>query len=193
MAKQLRKKALLICLGSVFLAAIGVFPRSFARAKQNRTNLHIEVTGLKSVNGRDQAAGVAGAKVLVKALAADQEFEETSATNSQGVASVADVPYGTTLIQVTAQGWKNSGNRYELNKRDQTIKVQLKEAEEAAPSPSPTPSGSPLCSSCTASSSGNAGALARYEDEARNSFSARSLRLSVLRTLCGRGRARSQY
>jgi hypothetical protein len=144
MAKQLRKKALLICLGLVFLAAIGVFPKSLARAKQNRTNLHIEVTGLKRVNGRDQAAGVAGANVLVKALATDQEFEETSATNSQGVANVADVPYGTTLVQVTAQGWKNSGNRYELNRRDQTIQIQLKEAEEAAPSPSPTPSGSPL-------------------------------------------------
>ena len=85
-----------------------------------------------------------GADILVRSLASDQDFQETSQTNAQGVASVADVPYGTTLIQVTAQGWKNSGNRYDLNKRDQTIKIQLQEVEEARPSPTPTPSGTPL-------------------------------------------------
>jgi hypothetical protein len=144
MAKQLRKKALVICIGFVFVAAIGVYPRSSTRGNQNRTNLHVEVTGLKKVNGRGQAAAVVGADILVRSLARDQDFSETSQTNSQGIASVAEVPYGATLIQVTAPGWKNSGDHYELNRRDQTIKIQLKEAEETAPSPSPTPSGTPL-------------------------------------------------
>ena len=142
MAKQLRKKALLICIGLVFVVSTAGFPRSFGREKQNRTNLHVEVTG-KKANGRGQAA-IVGADILVRSLASDQDFQETSQTNAQGVASVADVPYGTTLIQVTAQGWKNSGNRYELNKRDQTIKIQLQEVEEARPSPTPAPSGTPL-------------------------------------------------
>jgi hypothetical protein len=144
MAKQLRKKTLLICIGIVFVASTAGFPKSAKRGNQNRTNLHVEVTGLKKGNGRGQAAAVVGADILVRSLARDQDFSETSQTNSQGVASVAEVPFGTTLIQVTAQGWKNSGDRYELNRRDQTIKIQLKEAEEAAPSPSPTPSGTPL-------------------------------------------------
>src|SRR5438270_12505494 len=107
MAKQMRKKALLICSGLVFLASIGVFPKSSERGNQNRTNLHVEVTGLGSDNGRSQAP-IVGAEVLVKSLARDQDFEETSQSNSQGVASVADVPFGSTLIQVTAQGWKSS-------------------------------------------------------------------------------------
>ena len=141
MAKQLRKKTLLICIGLVFVVSTAGFPRSFERGKQNRTNLHVEVTG-KKANGRGPA--VVGADILVRSLASDQDFSETSQTNAQGVASVADVPYGTTLIQVTAQGWKNSGNRYELNKKDQTIRIQLQEVEEARPSPTPTPSGTPL-------------------------------------------------
>jgi len=41
-------------------------------------------------------------------------------------------------------------------------------------------------------STGNAGALARYEREARTSYSVGKIE-SVLRTLCGRGRPRSQY
>ena len=144
MTKQLRKQTLVICIGLVFVASIGASPKPSKRGNQNRANLHVEVTGLKKVNGRSQAAAVVGADILVRSLARDQDFSETSQTNSQGVASVADVPYGTTLIQVTAQGWKNSGDRYELNRRDQTIKIQLKEIEEARPSPTPTPSGTPL-------------------------------------------------
>jgi hypothetical protein len=144
MAKQLRKKALVICIGLVFLASTAGFSKSAKRGNQNRTNLHVEVTGLRRVNGRGQAAAVVGADILVRSLARDQDFSETSQTNSQGIASVAEVPYGTTLIQVTAAGWKNSGDRYELNRKDQTIKIQLQEAEEAAPSPTPTPSGTPL-------------------------------------------------
>lgn len=143
MAKQLRKQTLLICIGLVLVASIGVFPKP-KKGNQNRTNLHVEVTGLKKVNGRNQAAAVVGADIMVRSLARDQDFSETSQTNSQGFASVADVPFGTTLIQVTASGWKNSGDRYELNRKDQTIKIQLKEVEEASPSPTPTPSGTPL-------------------------------------------------
>ena len=140
MAKQLRKKAFLICTGLVFLASIGVFPKSSERRHQNRANLHVEVTGPR----RSGQAAVVGAEVLIKSLARGQDFEETSKTDSQGVASVADVPFGSTLIQVTAQGWKNSGDRYELNRKDQTIKIQLTAAEEERPTPSPTPSGTPL-------------------------------------------------
>jgi hypothetical protein len=143
MAKQLRKKTLLICIGLVFVVSTAGFPKSFERGKQNRTNLHVEVTGKKG-NGRGQAAAIVGADILVRSLANDQDFSETSQTHSQGVATVADVPYGTTLIQVTAPGWQNSGNRYELNRKDQTIKIQLQEVEEARPSPTPTPSGTPL-------------------------------------------------
>ena len=136
MRRQLRKRALLICTGIMFLLPLATFSRVVERRNKSFTKLRVVVTG-----GR-QSVPVVGADVLVKSLAEGEAFEDTVPTDSQGVANVSEVPLGTVLIQVTALGWTTSTGQYELNKKEQTIPIQLKEVEEK-PTPTPTPPPTP--------------------------------------------------
>ena len=136
MAKGMTKKALLISAALVLLPIV-LIPRAAGQGNQNLTKLRVTVTGQKS--GTTQP--VAGADVLVRSNVG--EFEETARTDSQGNADISDVPFGKTLIQVTAPGWNNHGHTHELNKKEQTIQVQLTSTAQGSPSPTPTPTATP--------------------------------------------------
>jgi hypothetical protein len=99
--------------------------------------LRVSVTGNKS--GATQP--VAGADVLVRSQTG--EFEETAKTDPQGNADISDVPFGETLIQVTAPGWNNHGQTHELKKKEETIEVQLTSTSQETPTPTPTPTATP--------------------------------------------------
>lgn len=139
MTNHLRKNGLFICIGIVSLLPLAVFPKVPERGIQSRTNLHVVVTGLKQVAGIKQALPVVGAMVLVTSQAANHGFEETAPTDAQGIAIFSDVPHGTVTVQITASGWVTYGGPHQLNKRDQTINIQLQEAAGTTPSPTPTP------------------------------------------------------
>jgi len=132
-------RALSIGVSLFFLMYIDVVPKMAETSNQARTNLQVVVTGIRKVAGRNQTGPVVGAQVLVKSEVQDEDFEVS--TDSQGVANVSNVPRGSVLIQVTAQGWISAGMRHELTKKEQTVKIEMK-AEEG-PSPSPTPSTTP--------------------------------------------------
>ena len=137
MAKRMANKALLISAAMVVLLPIVLIPRASRKGNQNHTKLRVTVTGNKS--GTTQP--VAGADVLVRSNTG--EFEETARTNSQGNADISDVPFGKTLIQVTAPGWNNHGHTHELNKKEQTIQVQLTSTAQESPTPTPTATPTP--------------------------------------------------
>jgi len=120
----------------VVLLQIVLVSRASGEGNQNLTKLRVTVTGNKS-----GAKPVAGADVLVRSQTG--EFEETAKTDPQGNADISDVPFGKTLIQVTAPGWNNHGQTHELNKKEQTIQVQLTSAGEENPTPTPTPTSTP--------------------------------------------------
>lgn len=84
-----------------------------------RTRLQIEVTA------GDPLEPVKNAEVFVTSESDNFTFEETVTTNRQGVARLSGVPRGRVLIQVTAKGCKNFGNRYDLDQESQTIQIKL--------------------------------------------------------------------
>jgi len=134
-------RALSIGVALFFLMYIDVVPKMAETSNQARTNLQVVVTGIRKVAGGNQTGPVVGAQVLVKSDVQDEDFEETLSTDPQGVANVSNVPRGSVLIQVTAQGWISAGMRHELTKKEQTVKIEM--TAEEGPSPSPTPSTTP--------------------------------------------------
>jgi hypothetical protein len=138
MARKAVTKTILIGAGLVALLTIAVslkasVPRN-QNQNQNQTRLRITVNGKRS----GQTKSVANADILLKAN--NGNFEANPSTDSQGVANIAQVPFGKVIIQVTAAGWKTFGHSYDLNKREQTITIELKPAQEPTPTPTPTPS-----------------------------------------------------
>jgi len=127
----------LLCLIHIDVA-LGV-----AAVTQATTNLRVVVIGTRKVGGHKQTLPIAGAQVLVKSEVPSSQFEETLATDSQGVASVSNVRKGPVLIQVTAQGWPTAGTRTQLTKANETITIEMTAPEAASPSPTPAPSPSP--------------------------------------------------
>lgn len=138
MAKRMANKVLLISAAMLVLLPIVLIRRASGHGNQNFTKLRVTVTGNKS--GASQP--VAGADVLVRSNTG--EFEETAKTDPQGNADISDVPFGKTLIQVTAQGWNNHGHTHELKKKEQTIQVQLTSTAQESPTPTPTPTPTPF-------------------------------------------------
>ncbi len=130
MARSALNKRILIGAGLVVLLTISASLR--ASVVQNKTKLRITVSGKKS----DKTISIAGADVLVRSN--DGGFEANPPTDSKGIANVSEVPYGKVLIQVNAAGWKTFGQFYDLNRKEQTIPVELELA--APPTPTPTPS-----------------------------------------------------
>jgi hypothetical protein len=140
MPKKIWKIARLISPGLIILLTIAARPGAAERTIQNRANLRIVVSGQKS--STNQPAPIAGADVLVRSD--DGSFLVNPPTDSQGVASASDVPFGKTLIQVTMPGWITDGQTYELNQKEQTIEIKLKPSEGApTPTPTPTPTATP--------------------------------------------------
>ena len=135
MARKSGKIILLVSLGLIVLLIIAARPPATEGTTQNRARLRILVSGERS--GSHQSEPIAGADVLVRSD--DGNFMVTPTTDSQGMASATEVPFGKTLIQVTAQGWTTDGHSYDLNRREQTIAIKLKPSQEATPTPSPSP------------------------------------------------------
>ena len=119
MPRQLARKSVLF-LAAILLLPLASLPREpdkKSKEKNETTNLRIQVTG------GEPEKPVGGANVHVESETEDQTFDVR--TNDAGVAKVSKVPRGRVLIQVTADGWKTFGQRYELNKEEQTIKITL--------------------------------------------------------------------
>jgi len=135
MARKSGKIILLVSLGLIVLLIIVARPPATEGTTQNRAKLRIMISGQRS--GSHQSEPIDGADVLV--MSDDGSFQATPTTDSQGTANAADVPFGKTLIQVTAQSWITDGHSYDLNKKEQTIAIKLKPSQEAAPTPTPTP------------------------------------------------------
>ncbi|HXM48503.1 MAG TPA: carboxypeptidase-like regulatory domain-containing protein [Pyrinomonadaceae bacterium] len=135
MARKSGKIILLVSLGLIILLIIVARPPATEGTTQNRAKLRIMISGQRS--GSHQSEPIDGADVLV--MSNDGGFQATPTTDSQGTANAVDVPFGKTLIQVTAQGWITDGHSYDLNQKEQTIAIKLKPSQEAAPTPTPTP------------------------------------------------------
>ena len=103
----------------------------------NQTKLKISVSGKRS----GQNTSIAGADILLRSQ--NGNFEANPTTDSQGVANISAVPFGKVLIQVTAAGWKTFGHNYDLNKKEQSITIELKPSQEPTPAPAPSPTSTP--------------------------------------------------
>lgn len=79
---------------------------------------------------------VNGADVIVRAP--DEDFEKSTKTDSQGVATIAGVPRVSLVIQISAMGWKTWGGQVDF-KDDKPIQVTLEKDKPSKPSESPTP------------------------------------------------------
>ena len=106
-----------------------------ARAQGNNTEkpsaalapskrLTIEVTG------GDNNVAIGDASVYFKyqqsrALRKDKKYALNVKTNRDGTAHIPDVPLGSVLIQVVADGWKPYGHEYEITDQATTIKIHL--------------------------------------------------------------------
>jgi hypothetical protein len=113
------------------LRAAGWSQDSPKPVKEKKAMLHVTVTG------GNKAQAVRGADVIVRS--GDGAFAEITNTNAQGAASISNVPFGSIMLQVAAQGWKTSGRHLDF-KKEEFIQIKLEsEQKEAEPAPSPTP------------------------------------------------------
>jgi len=94
-----------------------------------------------AVTSSENNQPISGADVLVRRP--DGTFEESTKTDSQGVANIANVPYGNLVIQTLARGYKNWGAQVDF-KTEKAVAVKLDPDEKPKPSPTPTPRSSPL-------------------------------------------------
>ena len=134
MIKQLLEKtlsiSLLILSLSVVIVAQDIVGGGTAR-RETRGRLQVIVTGggeSKPVNGAD---------VLVRWQTGDKLFEESTKTDSQGVANISSVPHGTILVQITALGWKTSGLQFDF-KNESPIPVHLEQEQKEPHETRPT-------------------------------------------------------
>lgn len=118
----------------VVVIAASLHAAVLSSQNQNQTKLRISVSGKKA----GQSASIAGADILLRS--GDGDFEANPTTDGQGVANISAVPFGKVLIQVTAAGWKTFGHNYDLNKKEQSIVIELKPAQEPPARPTPTAS-----------------------------------------------------
>lgn len=124
-----------VCSGLLVLAfATAVFSQepSPQPSKPKKGRLHVAVTS----NENNQPIG--GADVIVRCAEAD--FEESTRTDSQGIANIANVPYGNLIIQILMRGYKNWGGQVDF-KTERPVSVKLE--PDAKPQPSPKPSATP--------------------------------------------------
>ena len=120
----------------VLLFAAAVFSQEPAptRPKEKKGRLHV------SVASNDNNQPIVGADVMVRST--DGDFEDSTRTDSQGMANIANVPYANLIIQVLMRGYKNWGGQVDF-KTDKPISIKLEPDAKPRPSPSPAPSTSP--------------------------------------------------
>jgi len=81
--------------------------------------LQIKVTDKKGGSAIDNA------DVLVKWGEGQESDSGSAITNSRGIARVKDVPRGTVVIRVIANGYKTAAPKIDLKKEQQPIKIEL--------------------------------------------------------------------
>lgn len=129
MRRQDFARAFCIVLAILFLPAT-LPSQDISGHKEKKGKLRIQVTG------KGNSHPVNGADVFVRAK--DEGFEQSTKTDSQGVATLASVPRGSLVIQIAASGWKTWGGQVDF-KDDKPIQVTLEKDQTERPSPTPTP------------------------------------------------------
>ncbi|HUS10509.1 MAG TPA: carboxypeptidase-like regulatory domain-containing protein [Pyrinomonadaceae bacterium] len=131
MKYPLRGSLVLVFLILLVLPGTGSSQDPLKPNKEKKAMLHVVVTG------GDKTRPVNGADVTVRS--GDGAFAENTNTNVQGAATVSNVPFGSIVIQITAQGWKTHGRHIDF-KEEKFIQVNLESNQTVpAPEPSPTP------------------------------------------------------
>jgi len=116
---------LALCFAALAASAAGTARgQSRPNSKNARTNLRIVVTG-----GNDNQP-VANASVYLRFtetrfLRKAKKVELDLKTNHEGVAVMRDLPRAEVVIQVVATGWKSFGQRFKLDRDEQTIPIKL--------------------------------------------------------------------
>jgi hypothetical protein len=121
---------ILCILVAILFLPVSFLSQDLSTQKEKKGRLRIVVTG----NGN--AKPVDGADVIVRS--GDGEFEDSTKTDSQGLANIASVPHGNLKIQILKMGWKNWGGLVDF-KDDKPIQITLEKEQTEGPSPSPTP------------------------------------------------------
>jgi Carboxypeptidase regulatory-like domain len=123
-------------VGLVLLLAGTLLSQEPPRApREQKGRLRVTVTSTENNEP------IAGADVSVRLP--DGSFEDSTKTDSQGVANIANVPYGNLVIQTYARGYKNWGGHVDF-KNEKLVPVKLEPNEKPKPTPTPTPTSSPL-------------------------------------------------
>src|SRR5262245_60097373 len=126
MTEQLAKKTMVISAAVALLLPHTLFSQTDTQPrkkvqKSGYTKLLVEVT-----EESEPAEPVGGANIRAKSEEVGAEFDMETSTNSNGNATIPDVPQGKVFIQVIANGYETYGKRYELSQDKLTIKVSLK-------------------------------------------------------------------
>lgn len=124
------RRGLVILAALVLLLPIATFYQSKSEA-EGKAGKHSGSTKLRiQVTAGEKDHPVENASVYVKyvqerTLAKAKKIEMNVKTNRDGIAKVPDIPRGTVLIQVIAEGWKTFGRWYDLESEEQTVKIHL--------------------------------------------------------------------
>ncbi len=106
-------------------------PQAAGQKDQKKKDDAERTTTLKIVvTGGDKNQPVENASVYIRYrearfLRKDRQIELNLKTNREGVAQMPDLPRGTVLIQVVAEGWNTFGHYYTLDQDRQTIQIHL--------------------------------------------------------------------
>lgn len=129
MRQQNFGRTLCILVVILFLP-VSFLSQDLSTQKEKKGRLRIVVIG----NGNTKP--ISGADVIVRS--GDGEFEDSTKTDSQGLANIGSVPHGNLKIQILAMGWRTWGGQVDF-KDDKPIQVTLEKEQTEGPSPSPTP------------------------------------------------------
>lgn len=94
------------------------------KEKDKTTTLKIVVTG----GEKDQPVENASVYIRYREarfLRKDRQIELNLKTNREGVAVMPDLPRGTVLIQVVAEGWNTYGHYFVLDQAQQVVRIHL--------------------------------------------------------------------
>jgi carboxypeptidase family protein len=87
------------------------------------------------VTDKKDGSAIDNADVLVKWGEGEESDSGSAITNSKGIAKVKDVPRGSVVIRVIANGYKTAAPKIDLKKEGQPIKIELeKETQDECPS-----------------------------------------------------------
>jgi hypothetical protein len=139
MTRHLTKHTLLICAAALLLfPPQPIFPQEpepppttkKEKKEKDKEKKALVCTLRIEVTSGDSAEPVEGADVFVKSEAPDTTFQQAVRTNNRGLANLPGVPRGPVLVQVTARGFRNFGDRFELTQEKETKQVSLERVDD---------------------------------------------------------------